>query len=548
MDPVTATLLAWLVERGQAPLAGYLAGYLRRFAPWYAAGAVVLTFLLLGLAVASLRGEGEEVPPDRPGGLGLPVLVAVLLAAGIAAGLLGGIPRVGDEAAYLFEARLILAGRAAAPAPAPEVLAACDVPFTAVEGGRWFGAFPPGWPLVLALGLLLGTGWLVNPLLAGLNVWWIGRVATRWGGPELGRGAAWVAALSPFLLVLHGSYMADPLMLALQLGALHALDEERPALAGFLAAAAVSTRPAALFFLAPALLVALLEGRGGKARVDLAAGLGLGAAPVVIGILGWNLLATGAANVFPYQLAAPGPGFLAGGTVYQGMTLRHDPVAAGLNLGMNLGALGALLLGWPGLSLLPALAGVLRGTRLEGARPHLAGGAGLLVGYALYFHPGIVHGPRFYLPALPLLAAWTARGFEVVARARGAAPRDARVRLLAAGWLACAVTVLGGEAAALARYGGTDPRPLTHVRSTLPAARPLLVLVPRVAYPDRPVWRAFLGEVDPFLEAPVLYLEDPGDPAGRAALRARFPGREVWLPPDAGAPWDAAARAGSPGR
>ena len=50
-----------------------------------------------------------------------------------------------DEYVYLFQSRLLLAGHAAAPAPAlPEFLSNV---FVTVRDGRWFGQYPPGQPV-----------------------------------------------------------------------------------------------------------------------------------------------------------------------------------------------------------------------------------------------------------------------------------------------------------------------------------------------------------------------------------------------------------------
>ena len=127
-------------------------------------------------------------------------VVAGVLCVGFTLGILGTFPHIADEVTYLFEARLVLRGRAAAPAPDPMVETLSAVPFTKVHEGRWLAAFPPGWPLVLAVGVLLGIPYLVNGLLAGVNLMLIGRFARRHFGEELGIATVLLAVLSPFLM------------------------------------------------------------------------------------------------------------------------------------------------------------------------------------------------------------------------------------------------------------------------------------------------------------------------------------------------------------
>jgi hypothetical protein len=54
--------------------------------------------------------------------------------------------------------------------PAPPVPAAFEVDLMEYEPDRWYSPVPPGWPFALAAGMRLGVPWLVNPVLAGVNV------------------------------------------------------------------------------------------------------------------------------------------------------------------------------------------------------------------------------------------------------------------------------------------------------------------------------------------------------------------------------------------
>ncbi len=65
------------------------------------------------------------------------------------------IPNTGDEFAILFQARIFSSLRLSAPAPPhPELFM---THYLAVQDGRWFGTYPALYPLLLAVGLRLGS-------------------------------------------------------------------------------------------------------------------------------------------------------------------------------------------------------------------------------------------------------------------------------------------------------------------------------------------------------------------------------------------------------
>lgn len=574
-----ATLSAWLVERGQAPLAGYLASFVEEYAPRYRFSDAAFLLVCLALATwllprwagsagddpdsggsnagAGPAGEiaapGEETPgAASPGEVAPPggthaagaaprggrgsrigaVVVGVLLALAFQRGVLGTLPHIADEATYLFEAHLVTHGVARAPAPDPDLVARIGVRFTALHDGGWIGGFPPGWPLVLAIFLSLGLEYLATPLLLGLNLWLLGLWVEGRFDTETADLACWLGALSPLLVPLHASLMADPLTLACLLGFLLALEGGRPGLAGLSGGWAILTRPASLFFVAGATLWSLLGWGGGRGRA-----LGrflLGGLPALGVLLAWNWGATGSPWTSPYALAAPAA--FQAEALYEGLVVRHDGVAALVNLGMNGAALGVDLLGWPSLSWLPVLLGLVLGGAAPRGGAWRGGALGLLLGHAGYFHPGFAYGPRFYLPLVPGLLAAAALGLAAVSRWRGVDPRRGVPRLWLAGLPALVLGYGSATAPVYLRYTGVDSRPRDFIARQVPREGRLLVLVPARGYPSRPLMFCFHGEVDPFLEARVVVVEDPGDPE-LVARWARETGRTPWRPPGGGAPW-----------
>jgi hypothetical protein len=95
-------------------------------------------------------------------------LLTLAAAIYIAANVLEAIPHVQDSVTMLFQAQLLAAGKAFATPP--EIPAFFEQEFLTVWNGRWFGQYPPGFPLILALGVLLNLPWLVNPVLAVLSI------------------------------------------------------------------------------------------------------------------------------------------------------------------------------------------------------------------------------------------------------------------------------------------------------------------------------------------------------------------------------------------
>ncbi|HVT58993.1 MAG TPA: hypothetical protein VHR45_11390 [Thermoanaerobaculia bacterium] len=140
------------------------------------------------------------------------LLVGVMaaLAAGIALLIAGSVldlvPHVTDSVSYLFQGRILASGALYAPPPAlPMLFGHENVLLTAT---RWCSIYPPGWPLLLALGWLVHAPWLVSPLLLALavvGVWLAGR---RLYDAPTGLVAGAALACSPFALLMAGDAMA----------------------------------------------------------------------------------------------------------------------------------------------------------------------------------------------------------------------------------------------------------------------------------------------------------------------------------------------------
>ncbi|MBI1250532.1 MAG: hypothetical protein GC189_03570 [Alphaproteobacteria bacterium] len=133
------------------------------------------------------------------------------------------VPHVEDEIAYALQARLMAQGALFAPAPPQPVSDALSFYLFQNESGRWFPVTMPGWPAALALGLLLGPFWMINPLCAALSVLFTHGVVRKLADVGYANACAGLLALSPFALLSAGSLMPHALTLALVTGAWLAL-------------------------------------------------------------------------------------------------------------------------------------------------------------------------------------------------------------------------------------------------------------------------------------------------------------------------------------
>jgi len=147
-------------------------------------------------------------PLRRQASLALVVCLAIALGCLALKWLvLGNIPHGSDAISYHFQARLFAAGRIhSPPAPLPEFF---EMAMIAVRpDASRFSVYPPGWPALLALAMLMGCGPLANALMSGVCAFFIWLIATELFGREEGWIALALAALSPFFMFMGASYTA----------------------------------------------------------------------------------------------------------------------------------------------------------------------------------------------------------------------------------------------------------------------------------------------------------------------------------------------------
>jgi 4-amino-4-deoxy-L-arabinose transferase-like glycosyltransferase len=118
-------------------------------------------------------------------------------------------PHVADEVAYVYHARYFAAGKLVMPPP--PVVRAFEINLMEYQPDKWYAVPPMGWPVVLAIGAALGVPWLVNPILAGLNILlsylFLGELYPR----RIARVAVLLLCLSPWHIFMAMSYMTHTL-------------------------------------------------------------------------------------------------------------------------------------------------------------------------------------------------------------------------------------------------------------------------------------------------------------------------------------------------
>lgn len=469
-------------------------------------------------------------------------------------------PHIPDEVVYLLQARYLAEGQLSLPVPPVPEAFELDLMF--LDGGRWYSPVPPGWPAVLALGVLVGTPWLVNPLLAGASALLAHRLLRElYDGVTAAVGVA-LLAVSPWFLFLAMSAMTHAALLAAALlGAVAVArlrETRRPGwavLGGIAAGATTLVRPLDGLIVGLVLGLWTLTVRGRSWRFAPAAVYGLAAAAVAALVLPYNLHFTGDPTAFPimeYTSAHYGAGSNAlgfgpdRGLGWGGFDPfpGHDLLDALINTNLNAFALNVELFGWSAGSLLPVLL-LATSRRLRKTDLAMLGVIGLVVAvYGLYwFSGGPDFGPRYWSLILFPCVALTARAVPVVGRLLrpradgpggedGAAPVGARrgiVRgVLVTGLAAFAATATFVPWRAVDKYH--------HFRGMRPDVRAMaerrgfgddaLVLVRGERWPDYSS-AAVYNPLD--LRAPEpVYAWDRG-PEVRREVLAAYPDRTVWV-------------------
>jgi hypothetical protein len=379
-----------------------------------------------------LFGTPSDEGAAEPGGVDrfavLAAVWVVLLTAALAAFSYERHPHVTDEVAYLLQARFFAHGVIAMPAPA--VPGGFEFYLMEQKVDRWYPATPPAWPALLAVGVRLGIGWLVNPLLAGVNVLLTYVLVRQLYDRLTARFTLLLLCLSPWFIFMGMNFMTHTFTLTCALAAAVSVARARATgralwacLGGAMVGLCSIIRP--LDGLIVGVLLGLwVVGVGGR-RLRLAsiAGFAVGAVLVGSAVLPYNKALTGNPVVFPLNAYidehfgagrnslgfGPNRGF--------GWPLDpnpgHSPVDALINAELNSFSINVELLGWGTGSLLLVAFMLTAGRLRRSDYLMLAVCSVIFVAFFFYYYSG---GPDFgarywYLMLVPCLVL-TTRGLQ----------------------------------------------------------------------------------------------------------------------------------------
>lgn len=178
-----------------------------------------------------------------------------------------------DWYGYYEQARQMLRGNLDLPLAidVARYPAAAPLAYESIRG-RAAPQYPPGFPLLLAAGMLVGAAFYVPPLCAALSVWLVFLALERLVERPLAVVFAALWAVLPIVVWGASNLMSDlPAALAV-LGCYVLLDRDRPAWAGATFAFAVAIRPTNLLFGPVALALAGNWRRFARFAIPAAAG------------------------------------------------------------------------------------------------------------------------------------------------------------------------------------------------------------------------------------------------------------------------------------
>jgi len=337
-------------------------------------------------------------------------------------------PHIPDEIMYLYQARYMAEGNLSVPAPSvPEAFSFYLIPYNAA---RWYSIFPPGWPAVLALGVVLGMPWMVNPVLGGLNILLLYYMFHELCNRRTARIAVILFCTSPWFVFMSMNFMSHTFMLTAVLIAAAAVIRARRngnVVWGCIMGGAVGV--VSLIRPLDGLIVAIVIGLwslgigGRRLKLNIIAAYVLSVLVVGAIIFPYNKQLTGSSTTFPlmaYYEEYHGHNSNALGFGPErglGWALDpfpgHGPLDAVVNAGLNISSINTELFGWSTGSLIVVVMFLFSGGMKK--NDYLLFMIMLFIAGTLslyWFSGGPDFGARYwYLMIIPLVAL-TVRGIE----------------------------------------------------------------------------------------------------------------------------------------
>ena len=327
-----------------------------------------------------------------------------------------GVPGFVDSCAYMFQARLFAHGMLYAPPPnEPQFFGMMHT----IISEKWFTVYPPGYPALLALGVIFKISWLVNPLLAALTIVCIYMIAKELYGDSIAKLSAVLSCASSFFLFMSSEFASHTSTLFFVTLAflcfVWMIKKKRPLLSavacGTCIGIALLCRPYTTFWICVPMGIAAVIKRKELSLLHIL----IGFIPIIVScfvFLAYNYATTGNPLLFGY-IAAHGekhyPGF------------HQDPwsgqfhtVTQGFKYVLeDLNALNYYLFEWPVPALIFVCIFLAYGKKGYWEWLLVGWTSALLVGHFFYFFNQLDFGPRFVYECLPALILLTSRGISL---------------------------------------------------------------------------------------------------------------------------------------
>lgn len=333
----------------------------------------------------------------------------------IAYSVLDHIPHVEDSIAQLFQAKIFKMGKLCAPLPPhKEFFDYSNI----INDDKWYSQYPPGHPLLLTLGLLLGAPWLIGPLLGTLSLFiFFLTIKTIYNDHRILYLSCSLMLLSPFFLFMSSNYMNHNstmffvlLFLYCYLRMFSSHSCLYAIISGLSLGYAINIRPLTAVAIGTPFICYLLyyiyKKRGVQIKQIVCFCIAISL--MVFLLLLYNKLTTGDPFLFGYQKNYQTLGFWGSSQLGPPHTLKGGVV----NTSNNLIGLNQYLFEWP----IPSLIFIfilftlpVKKTRWE----HLFLIACFIVilSYFFYWYQDLCFGPRFYYSLSPFMIIFTVRGF-----------------------------------------------------------------------------------------------------------------------------------------
>ena len=335
------------------------------------------------------------------------------------------IPHVADSVDQVFHAKIFLLGRLTVPSPEPREL----FDFTLmINNGRWYSQYPPGQTLLLSLGHILHAPWIINPLLGSLCIVLLYFIGKEIYSERIGRLAALLGALSPFLVFMSSEYMNHtPTLFFFELFLLgfvrmvKRLRTRDALLAGFALGYVVNMRPLTavaigipfLIYAISKLVMLFMTSRKESFRFTVLCFTALAMFGVMFGgLLTFNSLTNGDPLTFGYHVLHGkdhNPGF-----GHSGWGEPHTPRRGLIQTLNNLNALNKFLFELPIPSLIFVFLAFVSLKANTWDLLLIGYASSLILAYFTYWHQDWCLGPRVLFSSTAAFVLLTARGIAAV--------------------------------------------------------------------------------------------------------------------------------------